>query len=187
MAQNIKPLRDLSEHDVFNGFYAWGESIPQNKGVLVKINSGWSPETELSELGSPGASYNNVVSQRIGLSTNVIKCSASGDLPVGILLYDVKEIDENDIPLRFDTAKQARMQCTLSGQSVVIAQRGKFLYSGVNGGAVPAVGVTAGANAYLADDGGITTTGAAPATNTKVGKFLGVPSADGWVLVDIQL
>ena len=181
---NIRPLRDLSEHDVLNGFYTWGGSIPQTKGILVKITSGWSTESELSDLGSAGASYDNVVSQRVGLKTTVAPCTSSGDNAIGILLYDVRENDENGIPLKFDPAKQARMQCTLSGQSVVIAQKGKFLYSGVNGGSLPVVGVTAGAPAYLGANGDIATTGS---PGGRVGRFLGVPNAQGWVLVDINL
>lgn len=185
---NIKPLRDLSEHDVFNGFYTWDGALPQDKGVFVKIGSGWSNEAELADLAPAGASYDNVVSQRVGLTTTVEAVTSSGDNAIGILLYDVKEVDENDMPLRFDPAKQARMQCTISGQSVVVAQRGKFMISGINGGAVPVAGVTAGAPAYLASDGGVSTSGAKDnADVTRVGTFLGVPNAEGWALVDIQL
>jgi len=187
---NIKPLRDLSEHDVFNGFYAWGGTIPQTKGVFVKINSGWSADSDLSELGNPGQAYTNTVAQRVGLTTNVTACDSTGDNAIGLLLYDVKETDENGILLKWDAAKQARMQCVLSGQSTVIAQRGKFLYSGVDGGnpMTQAVSISAGAPVYLASDGGLTVSGSADLNAvTKVGKFLGLPDKEGWVLVDIQL
>lgn len=186
---NIRPLRDIDEHNVLNGFYAWSGNIPQTKGVFVKIASGWSTETELAELGDVGAHYNNVVSQRVGLPTAVAACTSSGDNAIGILLYDVRELDENGLPLKYDQGKQTRMQCTLSGQSTVIAQRGKFLYSGVNGGNTPVVGVTAGAPCFLGTDGGINTSGSLSnlANVTRVGRFLGVPNAQGWVLVDITL
>jgi hypothetical protein len=185
---NIKPLRDYNESDVLNGFYAWSGLVPTTKGTVVKIFSGWSTESELAELGSAGASYSNVVSQRVGLSTTVCPCADSGDNAIGILLYDVRELDENGLPLKWDAAKQARMQCVLSGQSTVILRKGLVLYSGVNGGVVPTVGVTAGANAYLGTDGGINVSGSAANANvTKVGKFLGVPDSKGWVLLDVQL
>jgi hypothetical protein len=185
---NIKPLRDYNESDVLNGFYSWSGTIPVTKGTFVKISSGWSTESELAELGNAGAAYNNVVSQRVGLSTQVAQCNASGDNAIGMLLYDVRELDENGMPLKWDPAKQARMQCVLSGQSTVILRKGLVLYSGVNGGAVPTVGVTAGANAYLGTDGGINVSGSATNANvTKVGKFLGVPDSKGWVLLDVQL
>lgn len=186
---SIKPLRDISEHDVLNGFYSWSGTIPTLKGVFVKVFSGWSTETELSELGNPGQAYTNTVAQRVGLTTTVCPCAGTGDRAIGLLLYDVRELDENGIPLKFDPAKQARMQCTLSGQSVVIAQRGKFLYSGVDGGNVPlGVTVTPGAPAYLGSDGGISVSGSANIQDvTVVGKFLSLPDANGWVLLDVQL
>lgn len=186
---NLKPLRDYSEHDVLNGFYSYSGTIPVTKGTFVKISSGWSTESELAELGNAGAAYNNVVSQRVGLNTRVAACNASGDNAIGCLLYDVREVDENGLPLKWDAAKQARMQCTLSGQSTVILRKGLVLYSGVNGGAVPVVGVTAGAPAYLGTDGGVNTSGSLGnlANVTKVGRFLGVPDAAGWTLLDIDL
>ena len=186
---NLRPLRDYDEHNVLNGFYSWSGTIPTNKGTFVKISSGWSTETELSELGDVGAHYNNVVSQRVGLPSQVAACNASGDNVIGCLLYDVRENDENGLPLKFDAAKQARMQCTISGQSVVILRKGTVLFSGVNGGNTPVVGVTAGAPAYLGTDGGVSTSGALSnlANVSKVGRFLGVPNAQGWVLLDIDL
>ncbi len=186
---NIRPLRDYDEHDVLNGFYAWSGTIPQTKGVFVKIFSGWSPDSELAELGNAGAAYNNVVSQRVGLSTTVCPCVGTGDNAIGMLLYDVRENDENGLPLKWDAGKQARMQCVLSGQSTVILQKGKVLYSGVNGGATPVVGVTPGAPAFLGTDGGVNTSGSlANAGNvTKVGRFLGVPDSHGWTLLQVDL
>ncbi len=185
---NIRPLRDIDEHNVLNGFYTLSGTIPQGKGAFVKIASGWSTETELAELGDVGAHFNNVVSQRVGLPTTVAVCNGSGDNAIGILLYDFRELDENQMPLKYNNQKQSQMQCLLSGQSAVIAQRGKFLYSGINGGNTPVVGVVPGAPMYLGTDGGINTSGSLTnAGVTKVGRFLGVPNAQGWVLVDIQL
>lgn len=186
---NLKAYREIDEHDVRNGFYSWSGTIPATKGTLVKISSGWSTESELAELGDAGAHWTNTVAQRVGLNTRVAQVTSSGDNVYGMLLYDVRELDENGLPLKWDSAKQARMQCTVSGQSVVLARRGLFLYSGINGGAVPVVGVTPGAPAYAAADGGINVTGSASTTlpATKVGQFAGVPSADGWCLVELDI
>lgn len=184
---NLKPLRDYNENNVLNGFYSWSGTIPTIKGTFVKISSGWSTETELTDLGDVGAHYNNVVSQRVGLPSQVAQCNASGDAAIGCLLYDVREVDENGIPLKFDPAKQARMQCTISGQSVVILRKGLVLYSGVVGTA------TAGGAAYLGLNGNVngTTSGTAAlasiGTVTKVGKFMGNVDANGWVLLDVDL
>lgn len=186
---NLKPLRDYSEHNVLNGFYAFDGPMPTTKGNFVKIASGWIPgETELVDLRSPGASYTNVVAQQVGLPSTVTKTNASGDNAIGVLLYDYREVDENSIPLRFDSAKQARMQCLISGQSAVILREGIVLYSGVNGGANPVVGVTPGAPAFLGTDGGVNVSGSISNASVKrVGTFLSLPNPQGWTLLDIQL
>lgn len=178
---NIKTL-DIDDHDIRNGFYSWSGTVPALKGTLVKISSGWSQDSELAELGSPGASYDNVVSQRVGLNTRVAQITASGDNVYGMLLYDVRELDENGLPLKWDARKQSQMQCTLSGQSVVLAKRGQFLYSGVVG--TP----TAGAPAYAHGDGTINVLGAdAVAPAKQVGQFGGIKDANGWVLLDLDI
>lgn len=186
---NIKPFRDINEHDIRNGFYSWSGAIPTTKGALVKIFSGWSMDAELAELGNASSAVNNVVNQRIGLSTTVCPVAGSGDNVYGMLLYDVRELDENGLPLKWDARKQAQMQCTLSGQSVVLLKKGLILYSGINGGASPVVGVTPGAPAYAAANACIGTTGSSdPYTPaTKVGQFAGVPNSQGWCLVDLDI
>lgn len=186
----IKPLRDVDEHDVnpFYGFQSTTASLPATKGTFVKILSGWNTEQEIQELGDVGASWQNIVSQRFGVFSRVTNCNGSGDAAVGMLLYDVRETDENGLPLKFYQQKIDQMQCVLSGQAVPIVSKGLFLYSGVNGGRVPTVGVTAGAPAYLGTDGGINVSGSPtnPAV-TRVGTFMGVPDANGWVLLKLDL
>lgn len=186
---NIKPYRDVDEHDIRNGLYAWSGAIPASKGTLVKIASGWSSDSDLSELGDVGAHYNNVVSQRIGLSTTVGPVNGSGDNVYGMLLYDVRELDENGIPLKFDRNKQDKMQCVLSGQSVVLVKRGLFMYSGINGGNVPIVGVVPGAPVFAGTDGGVSTSGSLANLGnvTKVGQFAGLPNAQGWCPIDFDI
>lgn len=187
---NIRPLRTIDEHDV-NPFYAFQATtapLPATKGTFVKILSGWNTEQEIQELGDVGASWANVVSQRFGVHSRVTNCNASGDNAIGMLLYDVRETDENGEKLIFNTRKLDQMQAVLSGQAVPIVSKGYFLYSGVNGGRLPVVGVTPGAPAFLGTDGGINVSGSV--TNggvTKVGRFEGVPDANGWVLIKLDL
>jgi len=186
---NLKPLRDYSEHDVLNGFYTLDGPMPTTKGNFVYVSSGYIPgESELVDLGDVGAHYTNTVAQRVGLQAKVKITTNSGQNAIGVLLYDYRETDENGIPLRYDTNKQARMQCLLSGQSAVILREGLVSYSGINGGAVPIVSITVGAPAFLGNDGGIQTSGSVTNAGVKkVGTFLSLPNAEGWTLVDIQL
>ena len=93
---NLRPFRVVDEHDVVNLFKFSG-TIPATKGTMVKIVSGWDNDQELQLLGSPGASYNNTVSQRYGVQAQIAACAGSGDAAVGLLLYDVREVDENGI------------------------------------------------------------------------------------------
>jgi hypothetical protein len=178
---NLRPFRDVNEHDVVNLFKISG-TVPVTKGTMVKIVSGWDNDQEVQLLGSPGASYNNTVTQRYGVQAQIAACNGSGDNAVGVLLYDVRETDENGERLIFNPRKAAQMQCVLSGQAVPFATKGVFLYSGVGG--VP----TGGAAAYLATDGGITAVGTPFSTLvTKVGTFLGQKDSRGWTLFKLDL
>lgn len=186
----IRPLRTIDEHDV-NPFYAYQATaggLPVTKGTFVKIQSGWNTEQEIQELGDVGAPWQNVVSQRFGVHSRVTACTSSGDNAIGMLLYDVRETDENGQPLKFYQGKIDQMQCVLSGQAVPIVSKGYFLYSGVNGGRNPVVGVTPGAPAFLGTDGGINVSGSV--TNggvTKVGRFESAVDGNGFVLLKLDM
>ncbi len=187
----LRPLRDISQHFVTNGFYTFNLSgaYPASKGLFVKILSGWNSEQQLNELGDVGAHYNNTVSQRYGLFPQVATCVGSGDNAIGCLLYDVRETDENGERLVFKPTKQTQMQAVLSGQAVPILQKGTVLYSGINGGGRNPVFVTAGAPAFLGIDGGVNTSGSMGnlGSVTRVGTFMGSTDANGWVLLKIDL
>ena len=175
----LRPFRDYNEHDVINLFKFSG-TIPANKGTLVKvIGDGWKTTDELERLGSVGATYNNVQSERYGVAA-AVGVAGAGETPVGMLLYDVKEEDENGEKLKFNPRKAAEMDVALSGQAVPVATKGVFLYSGATLAAQSPVGGTA---LYTAAGGEITTGSA----GTKVGQALGAPDSDGVVLIKLEL
>ena len=166
----LRPFRDYNEHDVINLFKFSG-TIPANKGTLVKvIGDGWKTTDELERLGSVGATYNNVQSERYGVAA-AVGVAGAGETPVGMLLYDVKEEDENGEKLIFHPRKQA----------VPVVTKGTFLYSGATLAAQSPVG---GTTLYCGANGDITT---GVASNVKVGKALGAPDADGVVLIRMNL
>lgn len=193
----LKPFRDYDEKDVIN-LYAFSGSIPTNKGTLVKVaGEGFRNDLEPIEmLGNMGDfSVNNWVGQRYGVFPKVVEANP-GDTPVGMLLFDVKELDENGMPLKYNPRKAAEMEVAISGQAVPIVTRGIFLYSGVVvSGGVP---VTAGAPCYLGWHGVIATSGKTQHTlvsgtngtvvgidvkDAPIGKFLGstgAPSGAGF-------
>jgi hypothetical protein len=170
----LRPFRDYDEKDVIN-FYTYSGAVIDStlqilatKGTLVKVvGDGFRADVEPIEmLGNYGAfSVNNFVAQRYGVVPKVTVATAA-DSPIGMLLFDVRELDENQMPLKYNPRKAAEMEAAISGTAVPIVTRGTFLYSGVNvsGG----VAVTAGASAYAGVNGEIATSG-----TTVIGRFLG--------------
>ena len=178
----LLPFRDYSEHDVLN-LFAWTGTLPATAGTIVTpVNSGWrTDETDTAFLGAPGATYPNTLSQRYGITPVVTGCGTGGN-PIGMLLWDVKETDENGEKLIFKPRKAAEMQVALSGQAVPIVTRGIFLISGAFNGPV-----TAGAAAYPSGNGDITTNSVNQVTNSKIGKFLGAPNGKGHALLYLNI
>ena len=176
----IKPLRVLNEYDVINWFKFNPSGVyPAVKGSLVKVLSGIMTDQNLQQLGDVGAAYANIVSQRYGVQPSVALCTNSGDSPLGILVYDVRETDENGEKLVYHPDKMAKMQAVLSGQAVPIATKGIFLYSGVEG-ALP----TAPGTARCGYNGGII---ASCGAGTAIGKFLGPADSNGFVYLKLEL
>lgn len=184
----LLPFRQYDEHDVINVF-AFSGTLPATKGTLVTpVASGWrTDEANTQLLGRVGAAFANVVSERFGTIPRV-QNAGTGSNPIGMLLYDVREQDENGLLLKFSPRKAAEMQCALSGQTVPIATRGIFLVSGeFNGGA------QAG-DALFPSGAGLWTTsttgqnnGSNEHCNSKVGKLLGAPNSKGHALVYLNI
>lgn len=190
----LLPFRDYDEKDVIN-LYALSGSLTDTsfqilatKGTLVKITGqGFRTDVEpLEMLGNFGAfNVNNWVAQRYGALPKVAVCQP-GDVPIGMTLFDIRELDENQLPLKYNPRKAAEMEAVISGQVVPLVTRGIFLYSGVRvSGGVP---VTAGAPCYVGFNGEISTSGTAPTSGgvanllttpgaSPIGKFLGQTGA----------
>ena len=124
--------------------------------------------------------------RRWGVTAEVEYCNGGDETPLGVTLYDVREYDENQEALKFNPRKADELQAVLTGQAVPVATKGTFLFATgawVNDGAA----VAAGAAIYTSGDGQLTPTPNAGTLNTKVGKALGAPDADGSVLVKLEL
>lgn len=182
-SSTLRPFRDYDEHDVIN-LYKWSGSIPAYRGTIVAIQQGWTQSDELEMLGSVGASYANVTSQRYGVAA-AVKVAGSGDAtPLGMLLHDVKENDENGEKLIYNPRKAAEMEVSLSGHATPIVSRGVFLYSGSG---LAAESPTAGQKLYVNNADGALTTGVS-AGQLSVGKALGTKdSTTSCVLIKLEL
>jgi hypothetical protein len=184
MAHNLRPFRQYSESDVVGLFSYSGDSTLVTKGLAVKVvGDGWTNEANSSPveaLGSVGASYTNVVSQRYGVAAKV-GLAASGDAILGITLMDVRETDENGEKLVYNPRKAAEMGVVISGQAVPVLTKGLVLYSG-------AANVTAGAVAYVSGAAGeLAGLATLPALATKVGRWLSKNDTNGIALLKIEL
>ena len=180
----LLPFRDYDEHDVINLFafdYA-GTSVTKGAMVKIKSSAGWSVADELDQSVSAfGFSLNNVVSDRYAVSARV-QLAGSGDTPLGMLMYDVAETDENGEKLVYNPRKAAEMQTTVSGQAVPILTKGIVLVKGVDGT------VAEGGLAYCGTgsaDGNITATSGG--TKVKIGRFLGTTGANGECLLHLDV
>ena len=194
MAYKLRPFRDYDEHDVLNLFSydttgLSAGSISITKGSLVKIATGWKNYDSGVELGgglefigSAGTlSPTNVVSQRYGVTAKVV-VSTTGETPIGMMLYDVRDADENGELLKYNPRKAAEMQVLIPGQAVPVVTRGIFLVQGVLG--TP----SAGGTAYAGGTGQITaSTGGGGTVNVAIGKFLGAADTNGETLVKLAL
>ncbi len=192
--RTLRPYRDYDEKDILNfaTYTGAGGDFPVQKGTFVKL-TGAAPyglipgnQESFELLGDYGGySLSNVVSQRYGVLPKYGACDW-GDNPLGMTLFDFREVDENGELLKYKPHKAAEMEAIVSGQAGPVITRGTFQYSGVTGGGT----IVAGQPAYCCDKNGLltATTGFSPGiANTKVGKFLGPTGANGDVYFWLNL
>jgi hypothetical protein len=172
----IRPFRDYSEHEVINLFALQGEG---NKGTFVTaVGSGFDLSAEAS-FGNDSF-IDGTVSSRFNVASKVAP-AASGTPAASVLgmtLKDVRSVDENGYPLKFEPRKAAERDLVISGEAVPVVKRGVFLYSGVAGTPAFGSGLAVNANGELRVDN---------TANLMVAKALGPKDANGFVLIDIKL
>ena len=104
----------------------------------------------------------------------IVATGGSGDLPAGLLLNDVVNLDLTRQHINFHKDEVQK------GSKVLILRRGTVVTDNVAG--TPA----AGAKAYFDNDAKITTTGGG-ANTTQIGRFLSKTDADGYAKVEINI
>lgn len=187
------PFRDYSEHEVLN-FFACTQVA--TKGSLVRPVRSWKADGTSDKktagplnLGpsSPGATYFNTVTHNFELVGQVSVTVNHDDTPapIGILLKDVREFDENGEKLIYNSRKAAEMDVIIKDiQAAPILTRGLVLINDIDetnrggGGGVPNIGdaAYAGSNGRIATDGILV-----------IGKFLSRKDENGYVLVKITI
>jgi len=178
---NLKSFRDYDEHDVINLFAYNGASA--NKGAVVAVQGNGVNLTDATSLDNISP-YANTLSAQYNVPWTVT-AAASGngkDKVVGLLLKDVRSVDENGEKLIYNPRKAAEMDVMISGQAVPVLTKGIVLVNGIVG--TP----NFGSGAAVSDNGAgdlkvVSYTNA----TTCIGKFLGPTGSDGYALLKIEL
>ena len=136
---------------------------------------------EYGDFGPFANSLGNAKSQYPYVPQKVSTAGASdAGLIVGMLLRDVREVDENGEKLLYYPQKKQDLQCVLSGEAVPVASRGvvEINVRGLAGGVCPNVGdaavVVAGGKVTGVAYGSLTTGQSA----VRVGTFIGTGSRE---------
>jgi len=188
MAITLKPFRQYDEHDVINMFAYDVDAtvtagVQATAGTIVQTTSGgWKAGEDIHDISAsqPNAAvnnntYGNTLSLRYNLLSEVVKFAGLTDdgvdvvQPLGMLLHDVRTLDENGEDLRYNPRKADEMQVVVPGQAVPIVTRGLFLLHDSAGNVLNTVsaGEKIGAN-----DSGIVGD-VANAADVVIGKALG--------------
>ncbi len=193
----LRPFRQYSETDVINLFAISGGAALNgviNKGTLVvAVGSGFNSLAEPVELVGDFGGFNepNTVVGRYHVIPRMT-VAGTGDIPLGITLYDQRELDENGNYLKYNPTKCAQMEAVISGQAMPVVTKGIFLYSGITGTPVigsqlyagPAGSIDLFQFPTLAGGSGIA---AAFPTIARVGKVLGLKDTKGFTLIKLEL
>jgi hypothetical protein len=141
MSLRILPFRQYSDHDVVN-LYALEDNLVLDAttgtgggdaGVFVKISDGnfdndpitYQTNDYLGDTSFPFLGTTEMYPQ-VNLK---ITGAASGDLPLGITLFQTAKNDENGEKLLYNPTKQTELQALLPGQAVPVATKGIFTIS----------------------------------------------------------
>lgn len=181
MAQSITrllPNRNVDPNDVIN-LYSY-DAASGEAGTFVKVSAAQLDKDAVQYVNRAGAFQNalgNATSQYPEVPYKVSSTTGTGDAGsvLGILLRDVREVDENGESLHFYPEKKEELQCVVSGEAVPIATAGvvEINIRGLEGGVVPNINDAA----VLGADGKVTGVAYSDLSieqrDATVGKFIG--------------
>ena len=188
---NLKPLRSYDEHDVIEFFsHTLSEA---NKGSLVAVtaaegntnvwqNANATPPPSLDSFGQLAGVPSRAYADRKEVTWKV-KNATTGDIPLGLLLYDVRETNSfGEKYIYRPRYERVEQDAVISGEAVPIVTRGVFKINGFVGTPGPGSGgATSASGGYIA----VAEYGATGVTT--VGKFLTSADADGYAVFKLEL
>ncbi len=141
MSLRILPFRQYSDHDVVN-LYALENNLVLDAttgtgggdaGVFVKVSAGnfdADPITYQTNAYLGDTSYPFLGTTEMYPEVNLkITGASSGEIPLGLTLFQTAKNDENGEKLLYNPQKQTELQALLPGQSVPVATKGVFTLS----------------------------------------------------------
>lgn len=156
------------DYEVYKSHIKWYMDTTCEKGEVLSISTAGS-----------GAAVDHTSNVAFKFTTASPDNSqvASGAKPLGVVTYDVVNIDLTKYSLN---AQKAEVQV---GTKVNIVNDGRFVTNRIHPGAT----VTAGANAYLGVSGLFHSAGAGVGGAVLLGRFLSTKDGDGFADVEILL
>ena len=141
MSLRILPFRQYSDHDVVN-LYALENNLVLDAttgtgggdaGVFVKVSAGnfdADPITYQTNAYLGYTSYPFLGTTEMYPEVNLkITGASSGEIPLGLTLFQTAKNDENGEKLLYNPQKQTELQALLPGQAVPVATKGVFTIS----------------------------------------------------------
>jgi len=138
MSIRILPFRQYSDTDVVNLYALDNNSVLDattdvgsgDAGVFVSITDGnWNndPVTYQTNTYLGDSSFPFLGSASMYPEVNLkVNAAISGELPLGLTLFQTAKNDENGEKLLYNPTKQTELQAMLPGQAVPIATKGIF-------------------------------------------------------------
>ena len=142
----LLPFRQYDENDVIN-FYSL-DTVTGEAGSVVQVSSAnLSTEptqfVERTDSDSFDATQGHALSLYPEVPYKVTKSTGTGAAvrPLGILLRDVRNKDENGENRLYYPQKKEELQCVVSGEAVPVATKGLFTINtrGLTNGLAPAI------------------------------------------------
>jgi len=136
MALRILPFRQYSDHDVVNMYSVIDSDVLDSTtgsgagdaGVFVKVSNGNfdnDPVTYQTDSYLGDTSYPFLGTTEMYPKVNLkITGSTSGEIPLGLTLYQTAKNDENGEKLLYNPQKQEELQAMLPGQAVPVLTQG---------------------------------------------------------------
>ena len=141
MSLRILPFRQYSDHDVVN-LYALENNLVLDAttgtgggdaGVFVKVSAGnfdADPITYQTNAYLGDTSFPFLGTTEMYPEVNLkITGASSGEIPLGLPLFQTAKNDENGEKLLYNPQKQTELQALLPGQAVPVATKGVFTIS----------------------------------------------------------